>query len=339
MIKRIDIENLGPLKKASATISNQLTVVIGKNDSGKTLLLKSIYASLRALETYRRGDERRSFKSVLDDKLFWTFQLGRLGDLVRKGEGASKLSFRTEVDDQEIKFSFSSSAEKGVGECTQVPSQREGSTVFIPAKEVLSLQKVIRKSREIDQEFGFDDTFLDLVNYLDKPTSQGGGKHVTDARKKLKEFLKGSVEFSDKRGWYFKKGNSQFDINITAEGVKKIAILDRLIGNKMINSGTVLIIDEPEAHLHPSAIIFLMDMLKKLCRQGVQVILSTHSYFVIKKLSLLAKIDDWPVQLLSIDELNGAVESFELGDGVPDIPIIQASVDLYEQELDIAFHE
>lgn len=39
----------------------------------------------------------------------------------------------------------------------------------------------------------------------------------------------------------------------------------------------VLIIEEPEAHLHPLALKWLKEYLSDLCRAGVQVIISTHS--------------------------------------------------------------
>ena len=40
---------------------------------------------------------------------------------------------------------------------------RASNSIFIPAQEVLSLYSVILKSREVDQSFGFDDTYYDLV--------------------------------------------------------------------------------------------------------------------------------------------------------------------------------
>lgn len=40
------------------------------------------------------------------------------------------------------------------------------TSIFIPAKEVLSLFSVILKSREIDKSFGFDDTYYDLAKAL-----------------------------------------------------------------------------------------------------------------------------------------------------------------------------
>ena len=51
------------------------------------------------------------------------------------------------------------------------------ASVFLPAKEVLSLHRVILKSREQDQAFGFDNTYLHLAHAL-RQLPKGGGNHT-----------------------------------------------------------------------------------------------------------------------------------------------------------------
>jgi len=41
---------------------------------------------------------------------------------------------------------------------------------------------------------------------------------------------------------------------VTAEGIKKIAILDTLLGNRYLDTSSIVFIDEPEAALHPQAV-------------------------------------------------------------------------------------
>nr|WP_291321746.1 AAA family ATPase [Desulfonatronospira sp.] len=71
-----------------------------------------------------------------------------------------------------------------------------------------------------------------------------------------------------------------------------MAILDRLLGNRMLTPESILFIDEPEAALHPAAIIKFLDMLALLAVQGVQILMATHSYFVLKKLQILTVQND-----------------------------------------------
>ena len=67
----------------------EINVIIGKNDTGKTGLLKLLYATIKSLEIYslKSVSTDVSFKKELADKLYDTFMPRKngLGDLVRKG--------------------------------------------------------------------------------------------------------------------------------------------------------------------------------------------------------------------------------------------------------------
>ena len=59
--------------------------------------------------------------------------------------------------------------------------------------------------------------------------------------------------------------------------------------NGYVNKESVLFIDELESALHPDAICDFLDMISYISHEmGIQVFISTHSYFVIKKLYLIA---------------------------------------------------
>ena len=96
-----------------------------------------------------------------------------------------------------------------------VPSQE--SSIFIPAKEVLSLFNIILKSRDQDSMFGFDDTYLDLVKALQNPSRKGNNfKAFSQGKRSLEGLLHGHIEYDDKRReWYYKRGNSRFPIGTT----------------------------------------------------------------------------------------------------------------------------
>jgi predicted ATPase len=62
----------------------------------------------------------------------------------------------------------------------------------------------------------------------------------------------------------------------------------------LVRPGSVLIIEEPEAHLHPQNQRILAKYLVRLIRKGVTLILTTHSDFLIEQLSsfiMLSKVD------------------------------------------------
>ena len=140
------------------------------------------------MEDYKRGDDIRSMNEILSEKLRWTFQVDKLGDIVNRSASES-LRFKLETNHEQnfLEYQFSQSASTKVGSVTAPEAQKEGNSVFIPAKEVLSLFSVILKSREIDKSFGFDDTYYDLVKALRIAPSKGKNYKVfSEARKELK---------------------------------------------------------------------------------------------------------------------------------------------------------
>ena len=59
-----------------------------------------------------------------------------------------------------------------------------------------------------------------------------------------------------------------------------------------VRYGDVVIIEQPEAHLHPAMQVEFVDHVVSLIKSGVRVILTTHSSWIIEKLSnLIARPD------------------------------------------------
>ena len=160
MLNNIRIENFGPLTEMVWSDVGKINLVIGANDSGKTFLLKALYSAVRTLEEYRRGDERRSAAEILSEKLYWTFQPEKIGDLVSKGADGPIL-FSMMMDEKLFRYGFGRDTTKQISSIENRVPPRNNNSVFLPAKEVLSLHRVILKSREQYQVFGFDDTYLD----------------------------------------------------------------------------------------------------------------------------------------------------------------------------------
>lgn len=106
-------------------------------------------------------EDVRTTADILSDRLRWCFQTDKLGDIVKKG---SETPFLFEMYWNEDKFSygFTKDATVKVPNVINEIDPLKSNSIFIPAKEVLSLFGIILKSREIDKVFGFDDTYYDL---------------------------------------------------------------------------------------------------------------------------------------------------------------------------------
>ena len=88
---------------------------------------------------------------------------------------------------------------------------------------------------------------------------------------------------------------------MTATGVVNLGILALLIERKILDKGTFLFIDEPEANLHPAWQVEMIRALLELARGGVNVVLATHSVDIVKYLDV--HLQEHP-ELKELVELN-----------------------------------
>ena len=218
MINSIKLANFGPLDKLDWSNLGSINLIIGENSSGKTFLLKALYSAMRTLEEYKRGDDQRTAAEILFEKLYWTFQPDKIGDLVTKGADTA-LSCDVQFDKNKFIYSFGKDTTKHISSLENHVQPRANNSIFLPAKEILSLHQIILKSREQDKMFGFDDTYLDLARALRQSSRKGKNYDAfAKSRQSLEEILKGKVEYDETIGrWQFKKGNQKFPIGVTAE--------------------------------------------------------------------------------------------------------------------------
>ncbi len=353
MIKDIAIRHFMAHENLVCTDIPAINIVIGRNDTGKTGLLKLLYATAKAFEIHslkrKAGEVNSSFKKELAEKIQDTFmpRQNRLGDLVQRA-GKDKLDVHIAFDipgikgKEKINFAFGEKTESTITYCTDmVEILPDGgmNALFIPAKEVLTAFQDIRAIRENFYGRGFDDTYLDLIKALSLESTPGKvARELSSVNKDLVNLFEGKIEQTGQpdQPFVFKKGNQQFAMHQTAEGIKKIGILTTLITNRQIKKGTILFMDEPETALHPNAIRQLVEMLVAMSRSGVQIFLASHSYFVLKQLSICAKREQVRALCWSLDRAPGqpVINSFhDLIDGtLPENSIIQESMEMYEED-------
>ena len=331
MIRSIELKAFGPIGHFAFDGLQNINLVIGRNGSGKTFLLKALYAALKSVEQHQRGKEPRSIKQLLAEALYWTVQGRELGNLVRKGEPTLSFAMQS-AQGERLAYSFGSKTVSTIQNLESSFLPTDVNSVFIPAKEILSIQDVILRSYEVDKSFGFDKTYVDLAKALSKTSKGRNFKEFLDARKTLTDAIGGRLEYDDNlKEWVFRDDKRRIiEISLTSEGIKRLSILDLLLGNHFLTRESVVIIDEAEANLHPALVCQFMEILVKLAKAGLQIFLSSHSYFVIKSLYVLAHQYGVSIPVLSFGETEVAVG--DLLHGMPDNPIVEESINIYNQE-------
>jgi predicted ATPase len=354
MITAVNLKNF--MAHADLEVSDipRINIVIGKNDTGKTGLLKLMYATAKSLEIHslKSKSNETSFKKELSEKLFDTFMPRKngLGDLVAKGskerlEADLLITSASSAYQQQIYYSFGDRTDKLIPNVSNhiiTLPENTLNTLFVPAKEVLTAFTDIRNMRDNFYGTGFDDTYLDLIKALDLPSTKGRvADELSKVNTRLEDLFDGKIEQTGQKEqpFVFKKGSQQFSMQQTSEGIKKIGILTTLITNRQLGKGTILFMDEPETALHPDAIRQMVEMLVAMSKAGVQIFIATHSYFVIKQLANCAQRDSLHALCWNLTRENGQpihARFHDLIDGVlPSNSIIDEALSMYDESIAI----
>lgn len=124
---------------------------------------------------------------------------------------------------------------------------------------------------------------------------------------------------------------------LVAEGLRKLAMLARLISTGVLLEKGYLFWDEPETNLNPKLIKVLAASIMQLCQQGIQVFIATHSYFLLKELDLLSKQHSVAQRFLSlVSSGNGGAVTLQQAKHLLDLETVVAldeELAQYDREL------
>ena len=179
---------------------------------------------------------------------------------------------------------------------TRPPGHR--NVVYVESPVYWKLFDTLQDARHPAQIFGFGDRerligvpdyFYDLARAVKRKYT--GEMAFPNVHRKLvgADVINGEVAVSETGDLVFKEAGRSFPLVTAAAGVANIGVLAMLIERKVIDHGTMLFIDEPEAHLHPAWQVVVAEALFQLAREGVRVVLATHSLDILKWLEVHLK--------------------------------------------------
>ena len=162
------------------------------------------------------------------------------------------------------------------------------SPIYWKLKEALeSLRLNPRFSSSRKQMNGVPGYFYGLVSAL--RTSYPHNAIFQDLHEQLAQAIGGKIVISDNNELLFQENDKSFPLSQVATGVANLGFLGLLIEKRILDRGTFLFIDEPEAHLHPAWQVIMAKILFELARQGVKVVIATHSVDIIQWLEVHIK--------------------------------------------------
>ena len=116
------------------------------------------------------------------------------------------------------------------------------------------------------------------------------------------DVMGGKIAISETGDLSFQENGRNFSLPVTAMGIANLGILALLIERKVLDEGSFLFIDEPEAHLHPAWQVRMAENLFELSRQGVNVVIATHSADILKWLEVHVKKNPDDEQLVALNQ-------------------------------------
>jgi len=144
----------------------------------------------------------------------------------------------------------------------------------------------------------------------------------------IQNIIDGTFKRDTSGRYYFSRQNifnieKTYNLQVISGGIKYFGILQSLLNNAYLNSRDLLILDEPEVHLHPKWQLEYAKILVELVKSGVKILVTSHSPYIIQALIkyvrdknivdktnfyLSQKIDDYAMIENVNDELNRIFE-------------------------------
>lgn len=199
---------------------------------------------------------------------------------------------------------------------------------FIETPYVLNLPEVIRNARSRFEEettsravLGRPNIALHIKDLNDK-LREGGllmdeidfdveldNKPETTVADQILAALDGSFSYDeDSAGFLFSKGNHSYKALNLASGVKSFGLLQLLEKGGFLSHDNIIIIDEPEVHLHPKWQLLYAEIIISLVERGAHVLVTTHSPYMLEALELYSKkLSDEMVHYYYASVNNGTV--------------------------------
>ncbi|MDA1192744.1 MAG: AAA family ATPase [Candidatus Poribacteria bacterium] len=291
MIEKIRFENFTAFKELEVTFSPGINIIVGENSTGKTHLIKAVYAACEV------GSGKENFYQ----KLVYVFLPSNRNPsrMVNRSQGDTRGTCQVNFLPTKpglvwVSASFYASHALIEADATPAPNIMAShplESVYIPSKDMLANAPGFRALYN-RREIHFEEVYADLIDRATLPALKGTvDERWTDLLDKLERAIGGEVVLKNEE-FFLSDKQGELEFTLLAEGYRKLGLLWLLIRNGVISTGSVLCWDEPETNLNPRLMRTVGEVLVELQRLGVQIFLTTHDYVLLKEFDLQTQADD-----------------------------------------------
>ena len=279
-----------PVEKFAHSVLSYLPHLSNKRNSLNVNLLAKNLEEVRLLdeEEVRCSGLRRSFSSVFHDQYMPLFKGSANGGCQRNTEilfkyGNTQLSSTLTktsakyVEEQKFTHKAWYLNNPSVVDDIGIGLSRHGSDWF-EYTVLKALTKSLIEQKVNPVKGAFDDALLKRK------------LEIIDSQ--FKRMNDDEVIFSRSKGLQIKRKGLREGLLLSnaSMGIKSLALIRLLIHNLVITTGDVLVLDEPEIHLHPEWQMIYAELIVLMWKElGIFVMLTTHSPDFIQAIRLYSK--------------------------------------------------
>ena len=305
------------LNKIYNSIINSLLIKINKSYNTKNNVLEEIKFEYNVKNIF----STENIKIRVNDKRFANQKLIRsLFDIVFK--------FLTKQVDGDDFFYFPSSRTGFVLAFDEIVSgvfrdrfggRPTATKLTVPTIDFLSNFADIKTGKFQDENDSFN-----FFNFMDEPPRKKIPEDVLNYLEKY--ILKGTILESESEEDYMNyslktENNIILDLHLTSTATLELLPLIIFLKHFKSIKNRLLVIEEPEAHLHPNAQILMARFLVLLVNNGAKIVITTHSDYMIKEFNRCINLNNTK---------NTIIEEHNLDDGMgKDIYLDEANLSVY----------
>lgn len=276
---KIRLKNMGIIKKANIKIDG-LTVIAGENDTGKSTVGKALFWLLSDI-TQTLNNSRSREKDFQEHpslhKLVFGSQMsgGEIG--IKLNNSSPENTFTVPPKGEVIPI-------LKIDEMTFIQNEHISFPIFIESPIVWNFTNFFRDVALVESQMNIKLDYSYLMKDLNFKLHIKNASSGIDIKEELTDLMSGEFKKDERDHYYFDKNGKRIELINTATGIKTFGIFQVLSQNGWLNKNSVLILDEPEVHLHPKWQLKMAETIVKLVKTGVKVLVNSHSPYMIEAL-------------------------------------------------------
>lgn len=283
---KLKLLNIGILNEAEIIVDG-LTLIAGENDSGKSTVGKVLYALIKTIRwasSIGTQDRKKVYINQFNSyiKKLFNQQISLKGEIHFE---CDQNVFYVYIEHHRcVDFVFPVDY-KNIEPKVTSPLLIDSPYIWqlLPSlKTINTIENQSLLGSEID--FEIPELLKDLYASFSLKLKEEGIKI-----NEIAETLGGNFVENQNGDYVFKKEQEEIKLVNTAMGIKYLGILQVLSNHNHFYHGQILILDEPEVHLHPNWQLKLAQWIVDIAQQGVKILVNSHSPYMIEAIQRYSK--------------------------------------------------